>query len=75
MQSRGDFDRTVYSSYIWTRSDRQCGPQWDFYREFAALCVLGNDITTVVEGVQPSKLGCANENGLGVIELLLIICR
>lgn len=60
---------------LWTRSDRDCSLEWDFYRGFAAACVLGNEISRTVESIEPSKLGCANEHSLGVIEILLIICR
>lgn len=67
--------RTVAN--LWVREvDCNSNPEWHFYREFAASCVLGGeDITTRVEGVQPLMLGCPKADGLRVVEGLLFDCE
>jgi hypothetical protein len=62
---------------LWDKTDDACGQQWHFQRNFAAACLVGDELASMVEDLPPQSLGSIvdlERSGLSPIERLLVSC-
>ena len=57
---------------FWRNTEYHTGTEAHFLLEFAACCLVKCDISIYLEGIRPSELGRAVEEGLGVVDKLLV---
>jgi hypothetical protein len=59
---------------VWNRPNDTCGEHWHFARNFAAACIVDQDVSSLVEDTPPEQLGSVvtPSDGLSIIEKLLV---
>ncbi len=57
---------------LWRSTEYDYDKTSRFILEFAAHCLATSDINTDLEGIRPSRLGCTYEEGLGVVDRLMV---
>jgi hypothetical protein len=75
VQHGGPCEEAISAS--WARPGEECGPDWNFYRDFACACICDDDICRLVENSPPQNMGCVEteEGSLSIIERLLIAAQ
>ncbi|SRR5258707_5931157 len=57
---------------LWKSAEYKPETEVRFTLEFAAHCLAKCDINVYLEGIRPTKLGCASEEGMGVVDTMLV---
>ena len=60
---------------LWARPMEACDKMYEFFRDFAAYCMVCSPLTVHIETVTPSDLGNIFDDGGSVVETLLSCCK